>query len=371
MNPVDLARPEIRALRPYSSARMETRAGAVMLNANESPWSPCAGEDNWNRYPEPQPVELVARLAEIYGVARDQVLVGRGSDEGIDLLVRAFCAAGRDAILISPPTFGMYAVCANLQGAGVIEVPLRRDFTLDVDAVLAAVTPAVKLVFVCAPNNPTGAGVSRAAILWLAEMLRGRALLVVDEAYVEFIDADRDAGSVTGSLGGHANLVVLRTLSKAWALAGVRIGALLADASLVALLRKLMPPYPLPAPCVDIARRALSDDGARITLDRIDVIRRERSRVAAGLAECACVRAVLPSHANFIAVRFADAAAAFAALLAAGVVVRDVRRYPMLGDALRISIGTAAENDRVLDVLRGLRPASSCVDAASHGGVPA
>jgi histidinol-phosphate aminotransferase len=366
VNPVDLARPEIRALRPYSSARMEARAGAVMLNANESPWPPCAGEVNWNRYPEPQPVELVARLAELYGVAHDQVLVGRGSDEGIDLLVRAFCAAGRDAILISPPTFGMYAVCANSQGAGVVEVPLRRDFTLDVDAVLATVTPAVKLVFVCAPNNPTGAAVSRAAILQLAKGLSDRALLVVDEAYVEFADTYRDCGSVTDHLSDHANLVILRTLSKAWALAGVRIGALLADASVVALLRKLMPPYPLPAPCVGIATRALSADGARLTRDRIDVIRRERTRVAAGLAQCACVREVLPSQANFIATRFADAAAAYVALLEAGVVVRDVRRYPTLGDALRISIGTPAQNDRVLDVLHALQPASASLDVASR-----
>ena len=221
------------------------------------------------------------------------------------------------------------------------------------------------------PNNPTGTGVPRAAILQLAESLAERALLVVDEAYMEFADADGGFGSVTDSLDSHANLAVLRTLSKAWALAGARIGVLLADARVVALLRKLMPPYPLPTPCVEIAMQALSDDGARNTHDRSDLIRRERARVADGLARCACVREVLPSQANFIAARFADAAAAYSALLAAGVVVRDVRRYPMLGDALRMTVGTPAENDGVLDVLRALPPASRHGDAESHSGVPA
>jgi histidinol-phosphate aminotransferase len=371
MNPVDLARPEIRALQPYSSARMEAREGSVWLNANESPWPPCAGEADWNRYPEPQPAGLIARLAELYAVARDQLLVGRGSDEGIDLLVRAFCTAGRDAILISPPTFGMYGLCAKVQGAGVVEAPLRRDFTLDSEAVLAAVAPEVKLVFVCAPNNPSAAGVPRVVILRLAEALAGRALLVVDEAYVEFTDADGACGSVADCVRSHENLVVLRTLSKAWALAGIRIGALLADARVVALLRKLMPPYPLPTPCVEIAMRVLSEEGVRITCDRIEVNRHERTRVAAGLARCVCVHEVLPSQANFITVRFFDAGAAYAALLRAGVVVRDVRRYPMLGDALRISVGTPAQNDRVLGVLGALRPGSRHVNAAIRTEAPA
>ncbi len=201
MNVLDLARPEIRALQAYSSARMEARGGTIALNANESPWPPFGSGESWNRYPEPQPAVLLERLAGIYGVDANQVLVGRGSDEGIDLLVRAFCRADRDAIMISPPTFGMYAVCARVQGAGVIEAPLRGDFTLDVDALLVAMTPAVKLVFVCAPNNPAGAGVARAEILRLADELAGRALLVIDEAYVEFAEPGRDRASVAASGG--------------------------------------------------------------------------------------------------------------------------------------------------------------------------
>ncbi|TAN08285.1 MAG: histidinol-phosphate transaminase [Rhodanobacteraceae bacterium] len=350
MNPLDLARPDIRALQPYSSARMEARGGSIRLDANESPWPPFGG-GAWNRYPDPQPEALVARLAALYSVATDQLLVGRGSDEGIDLLVRAFCRAGRDAILISPPTFGMYAVCARVQGAGVVEVPLREDFTLDVDAVLAAVTSDVKLVFICAPNNPSGAGVPRADILRLAQSLADRALLVVDEAYVEFAESGSAFGSVADRVGELANLAVLRTLSKAWALAGARVGSLLADARVVALLRKLMPPYPLPTPCAYIALDALTDAGKHVVDERVQTLRGERARLHRELSMLAGVRAVLPSQANFLAVRFHDAEAALLALREAGVTVRDLRRYPMLADALRFAIGTRDENDRVLGVL--------------------
>ena len=352
MNPLDLARPEIRTLQAYSSARMETRGAAVMLNANESPWPPFGGDADWNRYPEPQPEALIARLAELYGVQPEQVLIGRGSDEGIDLLIRAFCAAGRDAILISPPTFGMYAVCARVQGADVVEAPLREDFSLDVDALLARATPGVKLVFVCAPNNPSGAGVSRAAILRLADALAGRALLVVDEAYVEFVEPGGDCGSVACCVGAIPNLAVLRTLSKAWALAGVRVGVLLADTRVIALLRKLMPPYPLPTPCAEAALRTVSRAGERAMRERVAATIRERARLRAVLAGLACVREVLPSQANFLTVRFHDADAVLAGLLESGIAVRDVRSYPNQGDALRLTLGTPVENDRVLRVLQ-------------------
>lgn len=352
MNALELARPEIRAMQAYSSARMEARGGTVMLNANESPWPPFAGDRAWNRYPDSQPAALVARLAELYGAGVDELLVGRGSDEGIDLLVRAFCRAGQDAVLISPPTFGMYAVSARVQGATVVEAPLRADFSLDVNTLLAKLTPAVKLVFVCAPNNPAGAGVPRAAILHLAEALADRAVLVVDEAYIEFVEPDGFGGSVAASIRDFENLVVLRTLSKAWALAGVRIGALIANADVAAMLRKIMPPYPLPVPCVDAAMQALSRRGELAMRGRVASILNERTRMQLALAELPGVRAVLPSQANFLTVRFHDAEVAFEALSDAGVVVRDVRRYPGLGDALRITIGSPEEDECVLEALR-------------------
>jgi histidinol-phosphate aminotransferase len=348
MSVLELARAEIRALVPYSSARMEAAGGQLLLNANESAWAPFgdAGLD-CHRYPDPQPAALVERLAALYGVRREQVLVGRGSDEAIDLLVRAFCRAGKDAILVQPPTFGMYAVCARVQDAAVVEVPLSADFEVDADAVLAAVTPAVKLVFVCAPNNPAGAGVPLETIESLARRLAGRAVLVVDEAYVEFADG----ASAAALLDRYEHLAVLRTLSKAWALAGARIGCLLAHAEVIALLRRILPPYPLPRPCVAAAMEALSPQGQAAARERIEVVRAERARMAEALRTLPGVRAVLPSQANFLAVRFDDPGRAYRRLFEAGIVVRDVRRYPGLGDALRITLGTPQENARVLAVL--------------------
>ncbi len=351
MSVLDLARMEIRTMQPYSSARTEADGGQVFLNANESAWAP-PGDDGvgCNRYPEPQPPALIATLAALYGVRREQLLVGRGSDEAIDLLVRAFCRAGEDAILIQPPTFGMYGVCARIQHAAVIEVPLADDFTLDVEAVLAAITPAVKLVFVCTPNNPSGQCVPREAIERLLQMLDGRVLLVVDEAYIEFA-CER---SVADLIDRHECLAVLRTLSKAWALAGARIGCLLANPEVIALLRRIMPPYPLPLPCIAAAMTALSEPGQGQAREHLAVLRREHERVRTALAALACVRAVLPSQANFLAVRFHDATAICRHLLAAGIVVRDIRRYRNLGDALRITIGAPEENDQLLAVLANL-----------------
>lgn len=364
MSVLDLARPEIRAMQPYSSARMEASGGTVLLNANESAWAPLgeAGR-GCNRYPDPQPAALVRALAGLYGVGEDQLLVGRGSDEAIDLLVRAFCRAGRDAIAIQPPTFGMYAICARIQDAGIVEVPLAADFTLDVDALLAALTPAVKLVFVCSPNNPTGQPVPRAAVERLAVALEGRALLVVDEAYVEFADE----GSVASLIDRYDNLAVLRTLSKAWALAGARIGTLLANAEVIALLRKIIPPYPLPLPCVSAALDALSPQGQVEAAEHIRIVRAERTRMAEALAALPGVRAVLPSQANFLAVRFDDAGAVYQRLLAAGIVVRDVRRYPNLGDALRITLGTPEENEKVLAVLNRPEAGRDFVEGSTRG----
>lgn len=348
MSVLDLARPDVRALTPYSSARMEAGRAAVMLNANESPWPP-AGDAGGalNRYPEPQPFALQTRMAQLYGVRAQQLLIGRGSDEAIDLLVRAFCRPGRDAIMIAPPTFGMYAVCAGVQGAAVVQVPRSDAFEPNVGAMLAAVTPAVKLVFLCSPNNPTGSQISLRAIEQLATALAGRALLIVDEAYAEFASKP----SAANLLDQHGNLGVLRTLSKAWALAGARIGALLANPEVIALLRRIMPPYPLPTPCVDAALTALSANGEATMRERVTVIVAERERMALALRALPGVRDVLSSQANFLTVRFDAAGAVFGDLVGQGIVIRDVSRYPGLADCLRISIGTAEDNNRVLDAL--------------------
>jgi histidinol-phosphate aminotransferase len=348
MSILDLARPEIRTLQPYSSARMEASEGQIMLNANESAWEPMGDAGlGCNRYPDPQPEALLQALAALYGINREQLFVGRGSDEAIDLLVRAFCRAGQDAILIQPPTFGMYAVSARIQNAAVIEVPLTERFTVDVQALLSAVTSSVKLVFLCTPNNPSGKSIPRKDIEHIAKALIGKALLVVDEAYVEF----SDEGSVADLINRYENLAVLRTLSKAWALAGARIGSLLANPDVIALIRRIMPPYPLPLPCVAAALSELAPSGQAAARENVAIVREQRAVMRAALSRVPGVREVLSSDANFLAVRFDDAGTIYQRLLKAGIVVRDVRRYPKLGDALRITLGTPEENARVLTVL--------------------
>jgi histidinol-phosphate aminotransferase len=352
------ARPDLAAIKGYSSARMEASGGRILLNANESPWASAGDAGGMlNRYPDPQPATLRARLAELYSVPADALLVGRGSDEAIDLLTRAFCRAGIDSVLVSPPTFGMYQVCADVQGAAVIRVPLRAEqgFALDADAVLAAVSEATKLVYICTPNNPTGSLVPAEHIRRIASALAGRVLVVVDEAYAEYSDAPSFAPEAARADG---NLAVLRTLSKAHALAGARIGVLVADPAVIALCRRIMAPYPLPQPCVEAAERALSPDSLAATRLRVASTIRERERLASALIAVPGVRTVFPSQANFLTVRLDDAAGAYRALLSRGIVLRDVSHYPGLGDCLRVSIGTPAENDAVLAALASRREAA-------------
>lgn len=345
-----LARPELLAMQGYSSARMEAGPAPVVLNANESPWAPdCGCDPEWqiNRYPDPQPLNVVQRLAGIYGVDPDQLLVTRGSDEGIDLLVRAFCRAGQDAIAYCPPAFGMYAVAAGVQNAKVISVPLdqSRDWQLDLDAIVAA--PA-KLIFICRPNNPTGHLVSIDEISGLCRRLTGQSLVIVDEAYIEFAQAD----SMATALSEHANLVVLRTLSKAWGMAGLRCGALLADAGIVALLRKIMAPYPLPVTTQRLVEQALDDDQWQRVRQRIQVLRSERQRVAAALNDCQVVERIWPSEANFLLVRVADADALVRSAAGLGILIRNQSYQPGLSDCIRISIGTPEENDALLGFMQ-------------------
>jgi histidinol-phosphate aminotransferase len=350
---LQLVREDLRGFAGYSSARSARVSGDVWLNANESPWlSPADRNAAVRRYPEPQPKRLRVALADLYGVAPEQLLIGRGSDEGIDLLVRALCVPGRDVVLVTPPVFGMYAVCARVHGARVLEVPLRDetdDFRIDLDTVAArALAERAKLVFLCRPGNPAGAPLDGADVLALARQLADRAVVVVDEAYIEFADAP----SLAREVASQGNLAVLRTLSKAHALAAARIGCVIADPALIEVLRRCQAPYPVPTPCADLALAALQPDALAITRDRIVTIQIERDRLREQLLALPQVRCVYPSQTNFLLVRFDDASTAFETLLAAGIVVRDQRALPQLHDALRISIGTPVQNRRVFAALR-------------------
>jgi histidinol-phosphate aminotransferase len=353
MSVLELVRPDLRGFEAYASARRTQAAGSIWLNANESPRpSTVDASRRLHRYPEPQPQRLRERMAAHYGVAPEQLLLTRGSDEGIDLLVRAVCRPGLDAVAIAPPCFGMYAVSARLQGAPLREVPLRAGaagFAWDFDGLLAAVAQDARLVFLCSPANPTGQSLSGEELIALAEALRGRALLVVDEAYAEFSTA---AGAVP-LLARFPELVVLRTLSKAHALAGARVGALLGSPALVRLLGDLCAPYPVASPSAELALRALSPVALRRTARRVAESLRERAWLAPRLAACPGVAQVYPSDANFLLARFADTAAAQRSLAGAGIVVRAMAAMPGLGDALRITIGTRRDGEALLAALGG------------------
>ena len=344
-----LARPEILALEPYRHAAWEP--ALERLHANESPWR-FPGDNSragLNRYPEPHPYGLEEHLARLYGVPPTWLIAGRGSDEGIDLLVRSFCAAGRDAVLTCPPTFGMYAVAARVQGAGVVAVPLARaaGYALDEGAVAAALTPAVKLVFLCTPNNPTGNRLDAAVIERIAQRLAQRALVVVDEAYAEFADAP----GFIGRLAALPNLVVLRTLSKAYALAGARCGVVIAAPEVIELMRRVIPPYAIPAPTSETVLLALEEPRLVQARDRIARLKAERARIAAALAGLPAVARVFASEANFVLVECRNPAAVMAAARRAGFLLRDFSSGPLTPGCIRISVGTPEQNDRLLQSL--------------------
>jgi histidinol-phosphate aminotransferase len=351
MNPVlALARPDILELQPYQHATWDP--SLERMHANEMPWR--AQGDNTqaglNRYPEPQPRALVERMAKLYDVPAANCLVGRGSDEAIDLLVRAFCRAGQDGVVITPPTFGFYKVAARIQGASVIEVPLLPgDFSIDLPAVLEAGRRA-KIVFLCSPNNPTGNLLDESAILALCRGLAGRALVCVDEAYLEF--AQR--ASLTQRLAEFPNLVVLRTLSKAYALAGARLGTLIASEDIVSLLRRIIPPYAIPAATVEQVLALTEVPQRAMAAARIETLLRERAKLGQRLASMRCAVRVHPSDANFLLVQFRDARAALEAGKGAGLLVRDFSSTPGLANCLRISIGTPEQNERLLAALERL-----------------
>jgi histidinol-phosphate aminotransferase len=347
---MQLARPDIVALKAYEHASWEPTL--ERLHANELPWRSFADESlaGLNRYPEPQPRALVERLAALYDVARDCILVGRGSDEAIDLLTRGFCRAGQDSVIVCPPTFGMYAVSARIQGAEVVQIPLRADkgFALDEQAVLDRCTSGVKLVFLCSPNNPTGNLLSDDSILRLARALEGKAIVVVDEAYIEFSGAQ----SLARRIRELPQLAVLRTLSKAYALAGARCGTLIADPEVISLLRKIIPPYAIAQLSMEAVLKVLEPAQLAVSEARLEVIRSERERLLSALSNVPGITRVWPSAANFILAEFADAALALARARGANLLIRDARGYPGLAGCLRMSIGTPEQNNRLLDALR-------------------
>ena len=351
MTIISLARPEIVAMKPYSSARKEAPGHGVLLNANESPWpllinaplddaGPASG---LNRYPDPQPRELVSGFANLYGVPEEQVLVTRGSDEGIDLLTRVFCRAGKDAIAQCPPTFGMYGIAAQTQGVDIVSVPrlASNDFLMDRDRLLETLENdrRIRLIFLTSPNNPTGDIIEQTFLHDLLQAAVGKAIIVIDEAYIEF---SRQA-SATELIGRHENLVVLRTLSKAWGAAGLRCGTVLAAEEVISLLLRIIAPYPLASPVISLAQRMLADGMSDRQQRMLKELQENKKRLLSLLAGRSFITNVWPGEANFVLLQAREAEDLLSFCAGRGVILRGYPSEPLLEGCIRISVGSKNE----------------------------
>ncbi|EKF9166527.1 histidinol-phosphate transaminase [Vibrio cholerae] len=339
-----LARQQIQALTPYLSARRIGGSGDVWLNANESPFNNEYKTDfaRLNRYSDCQPKAMIQAYANYAGVQPEQVLTSRGADEGIELLIRAFCEPNQDAILFCPPTYGMYVISAETFGVERKKVPLTADWQLDLPSIEANLD-CVKLVFVCSPNNPTGNLVKRADIIKLLEMTQDRAIVVMDEAYIDFCPE----ASTVDLLAQYPNLAILRTLSKAFALAGLRCGFTLANAELINVLLKVIAPYPVPVPVAEIAVQALSPAGlARAKYQVLD-LGANRAYLQVGLSMVPGVQ-VFEGWGNYLLVKFPDGDALFKAAWEHGIILRN----SPIENCVRISVGNREECEKTVAFIR-------------------
>ncbi|SPY33820.1 histidinol-phosphate transaminase [Pasteurella canis] len=348
MSIASLSRKNIQALTPYQSARRLGGKGDIWLNANEYPTSPNFDltHRTFNRYPEPQPQAVIEGYANYAGVKPENVLVSRGGDESIELIIRAFCEV-EDSVLYCPPTYGMYSVSAETCGIALKTVPLTADFQLNLPEIERNLS-GVKVVFVCSPNNPTGTLVNREDLLALLEMTREKAIVVVDEAYIEFCP---QATMVT-ELKNYLHLAIIRTLSKAFALAGLRCGFTLANKELIDVLQKVIAPYPLPVPVADIAAQALQKGGLQMMTQRVQEILQNRTALEAELRTLPCVKNIFASDGNYVLVKFKDGQKVFKTLWDQGIILRNQHSALMLENCIRITVGTAEENRQVIEAIR-------------------
>ncbi|MGF1843269.1 histidinol-phosphate transaminase [Vibrio clamense] len=339
-----LARKQVQSLTPYLSARRIGGSGDVWLNANESPFDNEYKTDfsRLNRYSECQPKALIEAYAAYAGIKPEQTLTSRGADEGIELLIRAFCEPGEDAILFCPPTYGMYAISAETFGVEQKTVPLTQDWQLDINGIESNLE-SVKLVFVCSPNNPTGNVIKRADIVRLLEMTKDKAIVVMDEAYIDFCPEV----STVDLLEQYPNLAILRTLSKAFALAGLRCGFTLANKEIIDVLLKVIAPYPVPVPVAEIAIQALSESGlARAKFQVLD-LNANRAYLQAGLMTIAGIE-IFEGWGNYLLVKFSDGDALFKAAWEKGIILRN----SPIKDCVRISIGNREECEKTVGFIR-------------------
>ena len=333
----DLVRENVRLLKPYSSARSEFEGEAeIFLDANESPYG-----QEFNRYPDPLQKELKQAIGERLDLPADSLFLGNGSDEAIDLLFRAFCQPGQDKVLICSPTYGMYRVSAGINEVEVVDIPLDQDYQPDLPNLQKAMAEtSPKLVFLCSPNNPTGNVMDRNRVEAILESAPG--LVILDEAYADFAPEK----SFLNAIDKWPNLVVLRTFSKAWGLAGIRLGIAAANPEVIAVLNKIKPPYNLSSPVQQLALKKVKEG---LPSDQVTELITQKEILATRLRQNPAVLEVLPSDANFLLVRFRHAGEVFDRLRGQGTIIRDRRSY--VPDGLRITIGTPDENQTLLNQL--------------------
>jgi histidinol-phosphate aminotransferase len=342
VDPVTLVRRNILAMKPYSSARDEFKGEAeIFLDANENPYpSP------YNRYPDPLQWRVKEKLAALKGVAPDQIFLGNGSDEAIDLLIRAFCEPNHDSIMITEPTYGMYAVCAEVNAVNIQPVVLTPDFDLDLEAFPNTFDATTKILFLCSPNNPTGNLLTKEKIHEVLKRFYG--IVVIDEAYIDFADTK----SFVTELDKYPHLVVLQTFSKAWGLAGLRLGVAYASTEIIKILNKIKYPYN-----VNIRTQELALDAIENAYKKdiwVDEILTQRDHLVKSLKSLKIVDRVYHSDANFVLVRVSDAPFTYQYLMDQGIIVRDRSRVTLCYNCLRITVGTPEENNRLIEALKQL-----------------
>lgn len=338
-----LSRTNIQNLIPYQSARhIGGTDGSILLNANESPISVLfrSKKKIFNRYPECQPNNLILAYANYVKLSDEQILVTRGADEGIELLIKSFCEPGKDAVICCPPTYDMYKVSAKIAGVKIKEIPtIKNIWQLDLSNIKLHLT-GVKLIYICNPNNPTGNLISKKDLITLLEVTSNQCIVVIDEAYIEFSAKD----SMVYYLNKYPNLVILRTLSKAFALAGIRCGFTLANKDIINILKKVISPYPISIPVIDIALQALQDNYLELMRNRVFDLNNNRIWLMKKLKTIECVEHVFSSQANYILVKFFMFQKIFKTLWEQGIILRNQNEKINLEKCIRISIGTHLEN---------------------------
>ena len=341
-----LVRDNIKNMTAYSSARHEFSGNAsVYLDANENSFgSPLA--DSFNRYPDPLQMQVKEKLSQIKGVPPQNIFLGNGSDEAIDLLYRVFCEPGRDNVIIFPPTYGMYEVCAEMNNVKIKKVNLTKNYQLNIEAIEEAIDPFTKLIFICSPNNPTGNSINHSDVEMILNNFEG--LVVIDEAYINYSKQK----SFIAELTEYPNLVVMQTLSKAWGLAGLRLGMAFASQPVIDLMNKVKYPYNINTATQLLVLDALNN--IEWVNKHISVTVSEREKLKNELLNLSFTESVYPSDANFLLAKMKNASGIYQNLVEKGIIVRDRSKVVLCDDCLRITVGTEAENKLLIDVLNKL-----------------